>query len=241
MGDKTVTLLLMALGVLFLLTVVTSKPISLNTAADESDSDEANSSESENEETEEVDEVEEPELREAAVTEALITEALITEPAIVVTEAPSVVSLNETPATIALPVASVDATVLPAETIDPQTSTDGLQLLPEDPSQTSEGVVEVSHAMPETDPAHDPLAQNMDVGAEVGVAADLPQHQTNDVQREVFPTLYPPYGKGKSTHVSVINAVPVHVSNPGVPVCFTFHSHHQYVAPQYNPPRGDSY
>lgn len=236
------TLLRIGVGVLFLLTVVTSKPVSLNTAADESDSVEANSSEEAA--VEEVEEVEEPELPGTTATES------------VVTEAPNVVAQTDPPATIALP-ASVDSTALPAETIDPQTSTDGMQMLPEDPSQTSVGV-DISQDMPETDPAHDPLAPNVDVGVEVGIATDVPQQQTNDVQHEVqhevLPdaNLYPPYGKGKPTHVSVVNAVPVHISDPGVPICFTFHTQ-QYVAPQYkpqhipqynphyNPPRGDSY
>ncbi|KAK7933607.1 hypothetical protein WMY93_004503 [Mugilogobius chulae] len=215
MRAKTVTVVWTLVGALFLLSVVTSKPV-----ADESDSVEISSSEEGA--NEEAEEVEEPELPEATVTEA-----------------PSVPEPTEAPATIALP-AAIDTTALPADTLDPQTSTDGLQMLPEEPSQTSLGV-DVSRDMPETDPAHPdaPLSPDqLEPNAHVGLEVHATPAQANDVQQEVLPkaSVHPPSVKGKAHRVAVVKALPVHV-NPGVPVCFTF----QYAAPHYSPPRGDSY
>ncbi|XP_055080150.1 uncharacterized protein LOC129456518 [Periophthalmus magnuspinnatus] len=243
MGVKMVTLLWMVIGVLFLLTVVTSKPMSLNTAADESDSVEVSSSEeSAVKEAEEAEEAEESDLSEAAATEPTATVA------------PNIVEPTNPPATIALP-AAIDITSFPSDTMDPQTSTDGVQMLPEEPSQSSLGV-DVSQGVPATDPplsdpnvkgqVPDQLSPNMDTAVEV--ATDLPsqakhvqQEGQQEGQQEVLPSVATPHPQTvkKASRMAVVKPVPVYV-NPGVPVCFTF-QYAQYAVPHYDQPRGDSY
>lgn len=199
--------------------------VSLSDAADESDSVESNSSE-EGVNEEELEEPEQPEITE--------TDTL--------TDAPNIIEQTEPPATIDLPV-SPDPSVLPSEPLDPQSSadpqTDTLQLIPDEPPQTSLGV-DVSQDMPETDPAHDsvsPDGEQLPPNADTGVD-DTTQINDVSVNQDSFPSAapFPPYVKGNPTHFSVVNAVPVAVG-PGVPICFMF----QYASPEPNIPRGDSY
>ncbi|XP_055017783.1 basement membrane proteoglycan-like [Boleophthalmus pectinirostris] len=270
MGAKTVRLLWMVIGVLFLLTVVTSKPMSLNTAADESDSaEESDSEESAVQEVEEAEEVEEPEIPEAAVTEPTATEApIMVEP----TPPPATAALPAAVDSTALPSAALDLqtvlpsdaldlqTVLPSDALDLQTvlPSDALDLqtvLPSDaldPQTSTDGM-----QMLPKQPSQTPLGVDVSQGvpepdpalSEPSVPDQLSTNNAMEVATDLTPQannvqqeVLPTLSTHNAKKASRMAVVkPVPVYvNSGVPVCFTF-QYPQYAVPHYNLPRGDNY
>ncbi|XP_038558405.1 dentin sialophosphoprotein-like [Micropterus salmoides] len=152
--------------------------------------------------------------------------------------------------------ATLDTSALPDHD-DPQTSSDALQLMPDDPSQTALGI-DISQDMPHSDPAHDSVTAdtmhvlpNTDVSLHpeltvtditIGIGGtNQPQGTTATYQgflQDATPTLPPHITKATAPPFSTAPPLPIAIDTTltGVPVCFTF----QFTTPVPDPPRGDS-
>lgn len=166
---------------------------------------------------------------------------------------PNAMEETDPPGTAALPPSP--ATQDPE---DPQTSTDALQLMPDDPSQAALGV-DISQDMPDSDPAQDSIngdtvhvLPDTEVSlhpglteTEINIGTDgtnQPQVTTNTYQGSPrgatppFPSPHsiqptpPPFSTAPPL------PIPIGTALTGVPVCFTF----QFETPEPDPPRGDS-
>ncbi|XP_047446814.1 uncharacterized protein LOC125011639 [Mugil cephalus] len=197
----------------FLVSVVTSKPIDLNDAEDSSKSSESSESISSEETATDVEPSQEP-----------------PEPALTETDMPNAIEesnpLDTTPPSVdggPLPVA-LNTSALP-ELEDPQTSADNgaLQLMPDDPSQTTPGV-DISQGMPDLD-----AALNTDTAHILPDAHTEPQVATT---YQGFPKDAIPLSFSSTTPLPV----PTGTTLTAVPVCIAF----QFVTREPDPPRGDN-
>lgn len=164
---------------------------------------------------------------------------------------------NEPPGTEEPSPATLNTTALP-ELEDPQTSTDTLQLLPEDPSQTALGI-DVSQDMPNSDPAQHPVNADTVLGlpevllhqGQAQIDLNIGVQGTNQPQiTTTTTTRYQGFPKGDTppfpTHIikgapppfskATPMPIPIGTALNGVPVCFTF----QFATSEPEPPRGDS-
>ncbi|XP_042344945.1 mucin-2-like [Plectropomus leopardus] len=140
----------------------------------------------------------------------------------------------------------------------PQTSTDteARQLVPDDPSQTAQGV-DISQNMPVSDPAHVSVHSDTvhavpdaevslhpgltDTGTTITVSGTNQPQVTTTYQRfpqSATPPSPPHIIKPTPTPFSRAPPLPIALGTalPGVPVCFTF----QFPTQEPDPPRGDS-
>ncbi|GLD52549.1 low-density lipoprotein receptor-related protein 2 [Lates japonicus] len=212
-----------------------SKPVCLREGEDSSKSSESSESNSSEETASHVEPSQDP-----------------LQPALTETGVPNAIEETDPPDTAALPPSAESATLntsaLP-DPEDPQSSTDALQLMPDDPSQTALGV-DISQDMP--DPAQDSInadtvhvVPDMEVSRHPGTTeTDLTIGVGGTTQLQVT-TTYQGFPQGATppfppTHppVSTTPPLPIPISTAltGVPVCFTF----TFETPEPDPPRGDS-
>ncbi|KAM7416092.1 hypothetical protein PAMA_018255 [Pampus argenteus] len=209
-----------------MVTVVTSKPVCLSEGEESLESSEFSSSE----ETATHAEPSQEPLQEAFTDS--VEENDLTDTAALLPSADS----EPTPATL-------DTSTLP-DPKDPQTSTDALQLMPDDPSHTALGV-DIAQDMPDSDPAI-----NADIARVVETEVSLhPGLTGTDIvidigstnQPQVNPTAYQGSPEGATPPFpSHIKPTPPVFSTSqvltGAPVCSPF----QVAMPEQDQPRGDS-
>lgn len=160
---------------------------------------------------------------------------------------------QDTPAP--LPSADADpspSTLNASDPDDPQISTDGLNLMPDDPSQTAPGT-DISQGITDYDPAIITDAVHVQPDADVslqsgvtethrntGTCGTNPPQITGTYQgfpKDATPP-FPPHIIKPTSPFSTAAPMPIPFSTAltGVPVCFTF----QLSTPEPEPPRGDS-
>ncbi|KAK2837689.1 hypothetical protein Q5P01_014901 [Channa striata] len=224
-----------------MVTLVTSKPVSVGEDEDSSQSSESNSSE------------------ETGTHVGPSQEPLQT--AFTGTDMPNAMEQTDPPDTVALhpnadsgpSPSSPNTPALPVFE-DPQASADTLQFIPDDPSKTVLGI-DVFQNIPESDPAVNTDTMQVLPDAESPIQPEItetdvilgtgainePQVTTTNTYQG-FPQSatppFPPHIIKPTSPFSTAAPMPIPISTAltGVPLCFTF----QYVTSEPDPPRGDS-